>query len=172
MARRIIIFLGLFCVWFVLSGMAKWPQVIMGLISCGFVTWISGDLILVDKGKSGGQMLGQAWRFLCYLPWILKEIVAANLHVLRLALSPSGLCDVNPRIVRYKTFLKSDIARFMFANSITLTPGTITMIMDGEFLFIHAISEQTEKGLYGDMERRIAAVYGESCPTLSGKAEA
>jgi len=161
MARRIITFIGLFAIWFTLSGMAKWPQVIMGLICCGFVTWISGDLVFVDKSKSGSQLLGQGWRILCYLPWLLKEVVVANLHVARLALSPSGPCDVSPRIVRYKMFLKSDIARFIFANSITLTPGTITMVMNDDLLYIHAISEQTEKGLYGDMERRIAAIYGE-----------
>ena len=162
MARRIIIFIGLFAIWFTFSGMAKWPQVIMGVISCAFVTWISGDLVLVDKSKSAGQILGQGWRFLCYVPWLLKEVVVANLHVARLALSPSGPRDVNPRIVRYKMFLKSDIARFMFANSITLTPGTITMVMDDGDLYIHAISEQTEKELYGDMEKKIAAIYGEN----------
>ncbi|MEM7011651.1 MAG: Na+/H+ antiporter subunit E [Verrucomicrobiota bacterium] len=171
MARKLLIFTGLFALWLCLSqgrgfGDIKhdYPALVMGAICCAVVTLISGNLLFQDKSISVPQLLVQFWRFAAYVPWILKEIVVANLHVLRLALSPTGPRDVDPRIVCYTTFLKSDVARFVFANSITLTPGTITILVDGDDYYIHAISEKTEKGLYGEMEKRVGAIYGEFPP--------
>ncbi|MFT5465701.1 MAG: multicomponent Na+:H+ antiporter subunit E [Verrucomicrobiales bacterium] len=164
MARRILIFTGFYLLWIAFMAPAKPVPFVMGAICCALVTWISGDLLFVDRERSTKRSLGDIWRFLCYCPWLLKEVVAANFHVLRLVLSPGGRKDVNPRIVRYKSYLKSDIARFVFANSITLTPGTITMVMDDGDLYIHAISEFTEKGLEGEMEDRIAKIFGETKP--------
>lgn len=166
MARRILIFTGLFVLWiaFMTPDFQKATPFVLGAICCALVTWISGDLLFVDRERDAKRSLGDGWRLICYCPWLLKEIVAANFHVLKLALSPGGPKEVKPRIVRMKTYLKSDIARFVFANSITLTPGTITMLIEDDELFIHAISEKTEQGLEGEMEDRVAKVFGESKP--------
>ena len=68
--------------------------------------------------------------------------------------------EMSPRVVKLKTKLKSDFAKFVYANSITLTPGTITILINGNEYLVHAISEAVEKDLKtGETERRVAAVF-------------
>ena len=69
---------------------------------------------------------------------------------------------IDPRIIKFKSKLQSDLARVTFANSITLTPGTITVYvtMDGDFS-VHAIDKKSREGLPGEMEARIAKAFGE-----------
>ena len=87
-------------------------------------------------------------------------MILANLHVAKLVLAPSG---IDPQLVKVKSKLKSDISMVTFANSITLTPGTITMdIDDGEF-YVHALSQKVADDLLsGDMENRVAHVFFEN----------
>ena len=86
----------------------------------------------------------------------------ANLHVLYLTFHPRMHDLINPKIIIFKSKLYSDISLVTFANSITLTPGTITVYVsgDGEF-HVHAIDEQSAQGLPGEMEARVAKVFGE-----------
>jgi len=69
---------------------------------------------------------------------------------------------IDPRIIKFKSKLQGDLSRVTFANSITLTPGTITVYvtMDGDFS-VHAIDKKSREGLPGEMERRIAMAFGE-----------
>ena len=91
---------------------------------------------------------------------MLLEITSANVHVFKLAITRSGQDEISPRVVTFKTKLKSDFAKFVLANSITLTPGTITIALRGNEFLVHAISEATAKDLAtGEMERRVAEVF-------------
>lgn len=69
---------------------------------------------------------------------------------------------IDPRIIRFRSKLKGDLSRVTFANSITLTPGTITVYvsLDGDFR-VHAIDEKSRVGLPGEMEERIAKAFRE-----------
>ncbi len=169
--RRLYVFFLLLGIWIILSGFLVTPDgkvdvahLGMGLICCALVTWISGDLMLVDSQKSTPARIRHTLGILTYLPWLFWEILVANLHVLRLAIFPGGLQKVQPRIVRYQTYLKTPSSRFIFANSITLTPGTITLKLADDVLYIHAISEEAAEGITkGEnlMERKIGRIYGE-----------
>lgn len=159
MLRRILVFIVLLAFWWILSGDKN--HLPLGIVSCLIVTALSGDLLFVGPQKSIGQLVGEGFRFIAFIPWLLWEIVIANFHVLRLALAPNGCKEVRPRIIRYTTKLKGDFPRFMLANCITLTPGTITVEMIGDDLFIHAISDVTAKGLEGPMEKKIGHIFGE-----------
>ena len=98
--------------------------------------------------------------FLQYVPWLTIEIVKANLHVFKLAMTRKGFDEVAPRIVLVRTYLKTDFAKFVFANSITLTPGTITMLMRGDVLHVHTMSQFLEDDLLqGAIERKVAEVF-------------
>ena len=98
---------------------------------------------------------------MCYIPWLIYQIVLAAIHVTSLALHPRMIDRIDPKIIRFNTKLKKDIALVTFANSITLTPGTITVrIVDGEY-YVHAISKKVADELPGEMERRIARAYKE-----------
>ena len=95
-----------------------------------------------------------------YLVWMLYQIWLSNIHILRLALGPIGLPEVEPKLVRIKTNLKTDFGKWMLANSITLTPGTITIDIKDDELLIHSISSLTTEGVEeDDMERKIAAIF-------------
>ncbi len=102
-----------------------------------------------------------AWRFIKYIPWLLKQILLANIHVAALVLRPR--MPINPQIVTFKSKLETDISTVTLANSITLTPGTITIdIRDGVF-YVHALSQKVADELNaGEMEDRVAHTFMEA----------
>jgi len=102
----------------------------------------------------------EAGAFLQYIPWLTIEIIKANLHVFRLAMTREGYKELSPRIVTIKTNLKTDFAKFVFANSITLTPGTITMLIRGDVFHVHTMSQFLEDDLLeGAIERKVAEIF-------------
>lgn len=143
----------------VLSGKLDAVHLIMGLVCAGIVTWLSSDLYFEDRKKTVAERLQQCVGAIAYLGWLLWQIVLANLYILKLALTPGGLEEVSPRVIRFRTKLRSDFARFVLAQSITLTPGTMTIKIVGDEFFVHAISKVTAEGLDGRMEQWIAQVY-------------
>jgi multicomponent Na+:H+ antiporter subunit E len=156
---RILTFSLLFLTWLVLSGLFDPFHITLGLISSALVTWLSSDFLFQNRSINFRTRLRHFFRFSGYFGWLVYEIFLANIYVLRLALRPKGLGDARPQVVRFKTRLRTDFAKWVFANSITLTPGTVTIKVDGDEFLVHAISERTAKGLEGEMEQRIAAVY-------------
>ena len=98
-------------------------------------------------------MLSAAWGAVRFLPWLLVEIVLANLHVVYLVCRPGRL---RPQVVRFRTRLRGDVARVLLGNAITLTPGTITLDIDDDEFVVHAVSDVSADSLRsGEMERRI-----------------
>ena len=155
----ILIFLLLFLNWIVLSGKFDAFHLILGVVSCAVVSWLSQDLLYSDRRKKGGERLREAVCFLQYIPWITWEVVKANMHVFKLAMTKEGYNEMAPRVVTFKTYLKTDFAKFVFANSITLTPGTITMLIRGDVFHVHTMSQFLEDDLLeGGIERKVAEV--------------
>jgi multicomponent Na+:H+ antiporter subunit E len=146
--------------WLVLSGKFDVFHISLGVVSCFIVAFFSGDMMFPNPDLLGYPRM--AIRFIVYIPWLLYEIWVANLHVLRLVFHPRMMDLIDPRIVRFKSRLSGDMALLVLANSITLTPGTITVFVSvmGGFT-VHAIDRQSAEGLPGDMERRVAHIYGE-----------
>lgn len=77
-----------------------------------------------------------------YIPLFIIEMIKANLDVAHRVINPK--LPINPGIVKVKTNLKSDYAKLFLANSITLTPGTLTMDLIGDDLYIHWIDVETK----------------------------
>ena len=90
-----------------------------------------------------------------YLPYIIWEIVKANIDVAKIIINPK--LPISPRMFRAKASQKTEIGQVIYANSITLTPGTITLdVREGEFI-VHALTKDTAEGvLSGDMDRRVS----------------
>jgi multicomponent Na+:H+ antiporter subunit E len=155
--RRLAVFVILFAFWLLLSGHYDLFHLSLGMICSLLVAFVSHDLLI--ENISGSKRIRKTRRFISYVPWLLYQIVLANLHVAYLILNPKA---IDPRIVRFKTRLKSQFSMVTLGNSITLTPGTITMdIIDGEF-YVHALSKKVADDLLsGEMERRVAHVYME-----------
>ena len=153
-------FVIMFGIWILLSGKFDPFHLSLGLVSCGIVSYLSSDLLFSSPRPRG--LLSQWVRFVRYIPWLMIEIFKANLHVTYLVFHPRMMELIDPRIVKFRSKLKSDLALVTFANSITLTPGTITVYVsiDGDFK-VHAIDQASGDPLPGEMEAHIAQVFGE-----------
>jgi multicomponent Na+:H+ antiporter subunit E len=157
---RLAIFLLFFGIWIIFSGQFDAFHLTLGILSSAFITFISSDFLFLDRSRKLSERLKEACRFPGYFLWLLYQILLSNIHVLKLALSPRGMDEVEPSIIRIKTRLKTDFGRYVLANSITLTPGTITIDVQDDELLIHSISKHTAAGVKDDaMERRISKVF-------------
>ena len=153
-------FLILFALWIVFSGRFDGFHLILGLISSAMVAAISGDLMFTSRQPSG--LLGLWIRLLGYIPWLLYQIFLANLHVMYLVFHPRMMALINPQIIEFDSHLKNDWSRTLFANSITLTPGTITVDVTALGRFsVHCINDRSGQSLPGEMEEKIAGVFNE-----------
>ena len=153
-------FLILFALWVVLSARFDGFHLVMGLVSSALVAATSGDLMFGSRQPKGVFSL---WlRLAGYVPWLILQIFLANLHVMYLVFHPRMLDLIDPKIITFDSHLKSDFARTLFANSITLTPGTITVDVTvwGRFS-VHCIDDASGESLPGKMEDKITAVFRE-----------
>jgi multicomponent Na+:H+ antiporter subunit E len=95
-----------------------------------------------------------------YWPWLLWEIAKSNIDVARRVLDPA--LPISPTLVRLTPTQKSDLGLVVYANSITLTPGTITIDVEPGTLLVHAIARDGAVSLQGgDMDRRVTRMMGE-----------
>ncbi len=148
--------------WLVLSNMRDLMHITMGVIASALVAYYSWDMLFPPGGVANRSAM-RAWlRFPAYIPWLLWEIWKANLWVLYLCFHPRLRELINPQVIRFKSSLKSRMAVVTFANSITLTPGTITVDVDWDGTFtVHALDRKSAESLPGEMERKVAHVYSE-----------
>jgi multicomponent Na+:H+ antiporter subunit E len=147
----------LFPLWLVMSGMFDRFHISAGVICCALVAFLSHDLLFPRFQL--GEAVGIAYRFTRYIPWLFYQIILANIHVATIALKPQMPLD--PSIIQFKPKLTKDLALVTLSNSITLTPGTITMdIRDGTY-FVHSIDPAVAEDLLSgkEMETRVAFIY-------------
>jgi multicomponent Na+:H+ antiporter subunit E len=152
-------FFILFGFWVLLSGKYDLFHLTLGVICSLLVAFLTHDLLFANARVGDAKVIFR--RFIAYIPWLFYQIVSSNIHVALVALSKKN--PIDPRIIRFKTKLESDISWVTLANSITLTPGTITMdIKNGEF-FVHALDKKVADDLHaGEMEDRVAHVFMEA----------
>jgi multicomponent Na+:H+ antiporter subunit E len=145
--------------WILLSGYFDAFHLTLGVICSLLVAYLFHDLLFANV--RAGDMRVIAVRFIAYIPWLIEQIVLANIHVAALVLNPK--MPIDPRVLTFKSKLETDISSVTLANSITLTPGTITMdIKDGVF-YVHALSKKVADDLNtGEMEDRIAHIFMEA----------
>ena len=153
-------FLIMFFFWVLFSGKFDFFHIFLGIGSSLFVAAFSKDLFFPSKIQPGFIL---CWlRFIGYVPWLFLQIFLANLHVLYLVFHPRMMELIDPKIINFNSKLTDDISRTTFANSITLTPGTITVNVSvlGKFA-VHCIDEKSVRSLPGEMEERVAKVFNE-----------
>jgi len=148
----------MFVIWVLLSGKFDAFHMSLGVISCALVSYLSSDFLFSSPRPRG--LLSQWIRFARYIPWLMVEITKANLHVMKLALHPRMMDLINPKIIKFDSRLKSDYARTLFASSITLTPGTITVDVTvlGRFS-VHCIDDLSAQSLQGRMKEKIIPIF-------------
>lgn len=145
--------LALFAFWVVMSGYFT-PFLLGAGMGCSIaVVLVARRLGVIDPETHPANSFSLMLR---YWPWLAWEIVKSAWDVTRLIVSPR--LPISPTMIRVRPTQRSDVGRVIYANSITLTPGTITVLAeDGEFL-VHAITQAGADGVAsGDMDRRVTA---------------
>jgi multicomponent Na+:H+ antiporter subunit E len=143
--------------WLLLSDHRTGLGLVLAVGSAALVALANRELEMVSAA------LRVAPRFLLYLPWLFQQIVIANLQVVRLVLDPR--LPIDPTVVRVEAPLASDLALTALGNSITLTPGTVTLDVEGRTLVVHAVTREGADALLdGTMARRIARAFREEGP--------
>lgn len=156
-------YLVFFVLWILLCGQINGEVLIIGAamagimyaFTCRFLNYsVEKDILLVRK-------LPLMAAYLFVLIW---EIIKANISAIRLALSYRN--EAEPVIVKFKTDLKTKMAKVVLANSITLTPGTITVDLEGNDLIVHALDvelvEGIDESIFVQMLRKMEAIDEET----------
>ncbi len=147
---------GLILLWLFSSGYFITLILGLGAASIVVVVWLAHRMDVIDRESHPIHM---APKGMLYFPWLMWEIVKANIDVALAILKGSGA--VAPKTMRVKASQRSDIGRVTYANSITLTPGTVTLFVDGDTFVVHALTKGSASGLEtGDMDRRVTALEG------------
>ena len=127
---------------------------ITGFVCTVFVVFLSIRMDIIDHDH---QPLMFGWKLLLYFPWLILQIVLSNIMVTRCILSPR--LSISPVMFKLKASQNSDLGKIVYANSITLTPGTITVDVDEENFGVHALLTEAADDLHeGEMDRRITAL--------------
>jgi len=137
--------------WLLNSG--HYTPLLLTLAACSVacVILVSRQMGVMDRRQDSRV---SAARIPAYWAWLVKEVVVANLEVIRCIWA--GRQAISPRQVLLKVGQKSDLGKVIYANSITLTPGTVSMDLDGDTILVHALTRQAADHLQaGAMDRRV-----------------
>jgi len=143
-SRYIVTLIFLFILWVLLTTTLAWEELTTGFIFSAIIA-IFGYNYFTKRGLSGITLKG-IFYFLLYIPVFFWEMIKANFDVAYRVVHPK--MPIKPGIVQIKTTLKSDIAKLILGNSITLTPGTLTIEIAEDNLLIHWINVKT-KDIHG-----------------------
>lgn len=128
----------------------------LGAASIGLTVWLAHRMKLVDEE---GVPLQTARGIVPYGLWLLREVVQSNWTVGKIIVSKDP--RIAPSVIEVKDGQRTDVARALYANSISLTPGTVTLDADGTMLRVHALRDDIAGDVQdGDMERHVAKVDG------------
>ncbi len=156
------LFATLLGLWLLLNGSLAADVLLVGVVAALVITLLfSGGLSVVSEFRFTPRALLTAP---VYVAYFLRELVKSNLRLAGIVLSPA--LPLRPGIVKARTRLKSPMGRLLLANSITLTPGTLTVEMDGEWLYIHWVNVESEDietataRIVSGFERYLEVMYG------------
>ncbi len=145
-----------------LGGSLAWDSIVVGILIAALIAYfLSSNLSYFYGYRFTWDSLVATIGFVGYF---IVALVKANLDVARIVLTPS--LPIDPVIVRIRTGLKNPVARVFLANGITLTPGTLTVEMKGEWLYIHCVvapstdTEEATKAISAGFERYLEVMYG------------
>lgn len=137
-------FLLFFVLWIIFNGQVTLEICLFGIVISAALYWFSCKVIGYSP-RYDLNILTLLPRLIRYGLTLLWEILKANFQVMKIVLSPRAV--VEPKLVHFVSPLKSESARVMLANTITITPGTITVSLDGNEFLVHALDASFAKGV-------------------------
>lgn len=167
--NSVIQFVLLLGLWLLLSGHYDFFHIAMGVVCCFFVVVLHVRLRryyfyqdemeeVASRMKENYPVAIRFGRLLFYIPWLVWQIAVASFQVAAVVLNPK--MPIDPALVKFKTRLPNTSSKVILGNSITLTPGTITVqIKDDEFL-VHSLMEKSASGITdGSLPGEVAKLY-------------
>lgn len=149
--RTIALFLCLAGLWLLLSGHYDPLLLSLGAASCVVVAWIAWRMDVVDHE---GLPIHLGWQAVLYWPWLIFEIIKANIDVALTIIRPS--MPISPTLITVRTTQGSELGQVIYANSITLTPGTVSLRVYDDKIDVHALTRAGAEELAGgEMDRRV-----------------
>lgn len=140
--------------WLLWSGMFKPLLLALGALSCILVVYLAQRMHLFDHDVLS---LRFAIRLLRYWAWLGREIVRSSIDVTRVVLSPA--LPISPTVVEFDSRCVHPVDRATLGNSITLTPGTLTLRIDDGHFVVHSLTKAGAQDiLTGEMDRRVDAL--------------
>ena len=155
MKNVVLSFAILFGTWLLLSGVYKSLIIAFGLFSVVLTIYFVKRMDKID----GYQVVFDIrfFKFVGYFIWLLGEIAKSNIQVIKTILQ--GDKNINQKMFYKKTTQASDIGKAIFANSITLTPGTISVSIEGDDILVHSLNfKDTDLDDLSEMDKRITNI--------------
>lgn len=160
-------FIVLFGLWLLLSGKYDLFHTSIGFFSALAVTLIHVRInryLYYQKEIAAEHTLSYG-RFLFYIPWLIWQIILSSLQVAYVVLHPR--IPINPSLLRFKTQLPNIAAKVILGNSITLTPGTLTILIEGDEFLVHALMDASQSSIVdGDLPLHVARLYSRRPSTV------
>ncbi|NNJ74146.1 MAG: hypothetical protein HKP56_03220 [Anderseniella sp.] len=157
MLQKLGLFVALCVGWILWSGYFKPLLLGLGLASALVCIYLALRMRRADGEGSQFKILQHVHQLATYWPWLLLEIAKSNIDVARIILS--GKMNIDPVMIRLKAGQTTEMGQVIYGNSITLTPGTITVDIEDGQLLVHALTQSGADGLHeGEMDRRITAL--------------
>lgn len=158
MAHAISLALVAYGLWLLLSGHYVPLLLGLGVLSVLLVVTIALRMDVLDRE---GHPIHLTPKALVYWSWLVWQIVKSNINVARRILNPR--MPISPTVIRLKASQKSELGKVIYANSITLTPGTVSINVKGDQIEVHALTKEAAQELRrGEMDRRVTDFEGAS----------
>ncbi|NLA26409.1 MAG: Na+/H+ antiporter subunit E [Firmicutes bacterium] len=141
----VLIFLMVMGFWLLLSSSLHWQHLLVGTLLSIVVTIVWSQVKVGDGRRRTTFTLKQLFMMIYYLLCLAWEVLKANIMVAFIVLNPK--LPISPGMVIMRNDLKHDLMRVLYANSITLTPGTITVDLQGDYHVVHAITDPAGRGV-------------------------
>jgi multicomponent Na+:H+ antiporter subunit E len=148
-----------FATWLLLSGYFSAVLLLaLGALSSVLVTLIARRMARLSPEPAPMPWRPNAQRVL-YWPWLFREVVKANWTVTKIILDPR--LPISPTLIHMKLAQRTEAGQVIYANSITLTPGTVTTSLRGGMIQVHALTREAAQDLQaGEMSRRVLELEG------------
>ena len=142
--------------WLLLSGHTNPLLLSLGLLSVAAVVACASRLEVLDDESVPVHLLPGLIR---YVPWLIGQVIRSNLDVARRIVSPK--LPIHPSVIKVDATHHTEVGRVTYANSITLTPGTISLDVSAETIEVHALTEDAANDLMsGEMARQVQRAEG------------
>lgn len=159
----LLLIIALAATWLTLSGYFTPILLTLGTISIGIVLVACYRMNILDRETAPYLSMPKT---LAYFVWLFKEIIKANVQVVRAVLKPDMV--VSPTMTKIPYSQKVDLSKVMFANSITLTPGTVSVLMEEDHILVHALlGEMSAPEDFREMGERASSAVGETATHTS-----